>query len=225
MKAVTLLSGGLDSTTTLAVAQQEGYAQTAILFRYGQRHVREYQAALAVAEFYHVPVVEVDFDLRKWGGSALTADVAVPQDRGLAEMSWEIPVTYVPARNMIFLSFATSLAEVLGVDHVFGGWNAIDFSGYPDCRKEFLDAFERVMNVGTKAAAQDGRTFHIHAPLLMLGKSAIIKLGVRLGAPYHLTWSCYAGGERACGRCDSCQLRLAGFGEIGLVDPINYADR
>ena len=218
-----LLSGGLDSTTVLAIAHAEGYELHALAFAYGQRHEREVEAARAVARHYGVIQQKtVHIDLRAFGGSALTAEIEVPHARSLNEMAHDIPITYVPARNTIFLSFALAYAEVNGADDIFLGINAIDYSGYPDCRPEFLEAYERMANLATRATTQDGRTMHIHAPLLHMSKAEIVRKGTELGVPYELTWSCYEGRERACGVCDSCQLRLNGFAEAGLRDPIAY---
>lgn len=222
-KAVVLLSGGLDSTTVLAIAQSAGYELHALSFDYGQRHQREVEAASAVARYYGVTLHKtVTIDLRAFGGSALTADIAVPHERSLEDMAQDIPITYVPARNTIFLSFALAYAEVGGADDIFLGINAIDYSGYPDCRPEYLQAYERMANLATRATTQDGRTLHLHAPLISLSKAEIVRKGTELGVPYALTWSCYEGRERACGVCDSCQLRLSGFAEAGLSDPIAY---
>ncbi|MEO7022258.1 MAG: 7-cyano-7-deazaguanine synthase QueC [Ktedonobacteraceae bacterium] len=222
-KAVILLSGGLDSSTIMAIAHHEGYELHALAFDYGQRHQREVAAAAAVARHYGAAQQKtVQIDLRAFGASALTADIAVPHARSLNEMAHDIPITYVPARNTIFLSFALAYAEVNGADDIFLGINAIDYSGYPDCRPEYLDAFERMANLATRASTQDGRVMHIHAPLLSMSKADIVRKGTELGVPYELTWSCYEGGEHACGSCDSCLLRLNGFAEVGLHDPIAY---
>src|SRR5260221_14469086 len=222
-KAVVLLSGGLDSTTALAIVCHERFELHTLSFDYGQRHQREVEAAAAVARRYGVQKQKtISIDLRALGGSALTDDFDVPHARSLEEMAREIPITYVPARNTIFLSFALAYAEVTGVDDLFLGINAIDYSGYPDCRPEYLEAYERMANLATKATTQDGRRFHIHAPLLHMNKAEIIRKGIELGVPYELTWSCYEGGELACGTCDSCLLRLNGFAEAGLRDPIGY---
>jgi 7-cyano-7-deazaguanine synthase len=223
--AVVLLSGGLDSSTAAAIARTEGFELYTLAFDYGQRHRRELESAAAVsaalrAKGHHV----MSFDLRAFGGSALTADIAVPHDRSLQEMGQDIPITYVPGRNLIFLSFATAYAEVASADDIFIGVNTLDSSGYPDCREEFLDAFAKTANLATKAGTQDGRHLHIHAPLIQMTKAQIIQHGLELGVPYELTWSCYEGGELACGTCDSCQLRVKGFAEAGAVDPIAYAD-
>lgn len=222
-KALVLLSGGLDSTTVLGIAHHEGFELHTLSFDYGQRHQREVEAARAVANHYHVQQQQtIKIDLRAFGGSALTADIPVPHSRSFDTMSQEIPITYVPARNTIFLSFALAYAEVSGANDIFLGINAIDYSGYPDCRPEYLAAYERMANLATKAAVQDGRVFRFHAPLLYMNKAEIIHTGTELGVPYELTWSCYEGEELACGRCDSCLLRLNGFAETGLQDPIRY---
>lgn len=222
-KAVVLLSGGLDSTTTLALAHAEGYELHALAFDYGQRHQREVAAAHAVAQYYKVIQHKtVQIDLRAFGASALTDDIAVPHARSLDEMAHDIPITYVPARNTIFLSFALAYAEVHGANDIFLGINAIDYSGYPDCRPAYLEAYERMANLATRATTQDGRAMRLHAPLLHMSKADIVRKGAELGVPYELTWSCYEGGERACGTCDSCLLRLNGFAEAGLRDPIGY---
>ncbi len=222
-QAVVLLSGGLDSTTVLAIARHEGYALQALSFDYGQRHQREIDAATAVAEYYQVQQHKtITIDLRAFGGSALTADIAVPHARSLEDMARDIPITYVPARNTIMLSFALAYAEVTGANDIFLGINAIDYSGYPDCRPEYLEAYERMANLATRASTQDGRVMRIHAPLLPLSKAEIVRTGTELGVPYELTWSCYEGSALACGTCDSCLLRLNGFAEAGLTDPIGY---
>lgn len=223
-KAVVLVSGGLDSATALALAKSDGYEPYAITFRYGQRHGVELDAAkrvVAAAEV--VEHIEVEIDLRRIGGSALTADIAVPKGRDLDQMSKGIPVTYVPARNTVFLSFALAWAEVLEADHIVIGVNALDYSGYPDCRPEYIDAFERMANLATKRGV-GGHRLEIHTPLIDLTKAEIIKRGTDLGVDYSITRSCYdpsPTGE-ACGECDSCLLRLKGFGEIGLNDPAPY---
>jgi len=226
--AVVLLSGGLDSTTVLAIAQSEGFDVHALSFRYGQRHAVEIEAAKRIARNAGVRNHRiVDIDLRAFGGSALTADMPVPKDRNLASQneSAEIPVTYVPARNTIFLSYAVALAEVIEASTVFIGVNALDYSGYPDCRPEYIEAFEKMANLATRAGVEGRTRLDIRAPLISLSKAAIIILGRSLGVDYSLTTSCYdpgAGGE-ACGRCDACQLRLKGFSEAGIEDPIPYA--
>lgn len=227
-RAVVLLSGGLDSTTVLALAQRDGFDVHAMTFRYGQRHELEIAAARRVAASAGVTQhVVVDIDLRQWGGSALTADIAVPKDRDLAGHSSHVPITYVPARNTIFLSFALAWAEVLGATVVYVGVNALDYSGYPDCRPEYLDAFERMANLATRAGVEGTTRFELRAPLLHLTKREIIQLGNSLGVDYGGTTSCYdpAPDGAACGHCDACQLRLRGFSEAGLRDPIAYADQ
>jgi len=223
--AVVLLSGGLDSAVTLALALTEGFEPVALSFDYGQRHRVELAAARRVAEAFQVRDHRVaQFDLRVFGGSALTGDITVPKAYSPREMANGIPVTYVPARNTIFLSYALALAEVIGCADIFLGINALDYSGYPDCRPEFLLAFEHLASVATKAGVE-GTRFKVHAPLLTLSKADIIRKGTAIGVNFLLTYSCYdprADGA-ACGGCDSCQLRLAGFREAGLVDPIRYA--
>ena len=225
-KAVLLLSGGLDSTTMLALARDEGFEVYAMTFRYGQRHGHEVEAARRVAERYGAARhVVVDVDLRAFGGSALTSDdVAVPKDRPADELSRGIPVTYVPARNTIFLSFALAWAEVLGAGDIFIGVNALDYSGYPDCRPEYVEAYERMANLATKAAVEGTTRVRIRAPLLHLTKREIIDLGTRLGVDFATTTSCYdpAPSGEACGHCDACQLRLRGFAESGRDDPAPY---
>lgn len=226
--AVTLLSGGLDSATTLAIARAQGYESYALSFCYGQRHAVELQAARRVA--VHLGVREhivVDIDLRKFGGSALTDDIDVPKARSLAEIGHGIPVTYVPARNTIFLSFALAWAEVLGCSDIFIGVNALDYSGYPDCRPEYIAAFQRMADLATKAGVEGGRPVAIHTPLIDLTKAEIIRQGLELGVDYVLTLSCYdptPAGE-ACGECDACLLRLKGFRENDMQDPAPYRNR
>ncbi len=223
-KAVILLSGGLDSATTLAIARDRGFRVNALSFRYGQRHAVEVEAAGRVATALGAERHEiVDIDLRAFGGSALTGDVAVPKDRDDAAIATGIPVTYVPARNTIMLSFALAFAEVLDSADIFIGVNAVDYSGYPDCRPAYIEAFERMANLATRAGIE-GRHLTIHAPLLRLTKGEIIRTGVSLGVDYGLTSSCYDPDEqgRPCGRCDSCRLRLKGFAEAGLADPLVY---
>lgn len=221
--AVCLLSGGLDSTTCLTYARREGFDCYALSFDYGQRHHVELDAARRVAEA--VGVVEhrvVSFDLRVFGGSALTSDIAVPKDESATR---GIPVTYVPARNTVFLSFALAWAEVLAASDIFIGVNAIDYSGYPDCRPEYIEAFERMANLATRAGVEHATRIHIHTPLIRLSKREIIELARELGVDLRLTHSCYdpdAAG-RSCGRCDSCRLRLKGFAEAGMRDPLEYA--
>jgi len=222
--AVVLLSGGLDSATTLAIARAEGFATYALSFRYGQRHAVELEAARAVARQLGAVRHEIaEIDLRAMGGSALTADLPVPQDRSAEEMSGGIPITYVPARNTIFLSFALGWCEVLGAADLFIGVNAVDYSGYPDCRPEFIEAFERLANLATRAGVE-GKRLRVHTPLIALSKAEIIRRGLALGVDYSLTRSCYDpdSSGRACGRCDACLLRLRGFAEVGLRDPGPY---
>jgi 7-cyano-7-deazaguanine synthase len=227
--AVVLLSGGLDSTTVLAIARKEGFTVHALTFEYGQRHSAEIDAARLIARSagiarHHL----VQIDLTLFGGSALTADIPVPKDRDLAPSSpsaGEIPVTYVPARNTIFLSYALALAEVVGAADIFIGVNALDYSGYPDCRPEYILAFEKMANLATRAGVEGRTRLAIRTPLISLSKAAIIKLGASLGVDYSQTTSCYDPGSNgeACGRCDACQLRLKGFSEAGFDDPIEYA--
>jgi 7-cyano-7-deazaguanine synthase len=224
-KAVVLLSGGLDSTTCLALAKQQGFEPVCLCIDYGQRHAVELQRARTVAKAMGVGDVRtVSLSLREIGGSALTADIAVPKDRPADEMSHGIPVTYVPARNTVFLGLALGLAEVVGARDIFIGVNAVDYSGYPDCRPEFIRAFESLAALATKAGTE-GAKFTIHAPLSGMTKADIIKAGTAAGVDYALTHSCYdpdAQG-RACGRCDSCVLRKKGFAEAGVKDPTPYA--
>jgi 7-cyano-7-deazaguanine synthase len=223
-RAVVLLSGGLDSATALAMAKRDGFECFALSFDYGQRHRFELEAARSVAAAAGVARhVVVPFDLRAIGGSALTDDIAVPKDRGEGEMSAGIPVTYVPARNTVFLAVALGWAEVLGAADLFVGVNAVDYSGYPDCRPEFIEAFERLANLGTKAGVE-GTRFRIHAPLIRMTKAEIIRTGLDLGVDYSLTHSCYdpASDGRPCGHCDSCLLRRKGFAEAGTTDPLPY---
>ncbi len=224
-KTVLLLSGGVDSTTTAAIALHEGFDVYALSVRYGQRHAVELEAARRVAERLGIRRhVIVDLDLRAFGGSALTADVPVPKDTPLAEIGARIPATYVPARNTIFLSLALAWAEVLGARDIFFGANALDYSGYPDCRPEYLDAYARMADLATRAGVEEGARLRIHAPLLRLTKAEIVARGVALGIDYALTSSCYdpATDGAACGRCESCILRLRGFAEAGLPDPARY---
>ncbi len=223
--AVVLLSGGLDSTTVLALAKRDGYSPYAMTFRYGQRHSVEIEAARRVAQAMGVAKhVVVDIDLRQWGGSALTADVEVPKDRDVDHAVDVIPVTYVPARNTIFMSFALAWAEVLGADAIFIGVNALDYSGYPDCRPEYVTAFEAMANLATAAGVQGTQRLRIHAPLQHLTKAQIVTLGHELGVDYSLTTSCYDPSPAgiSCGHCDACQLRLRGFADAGATDPIAY---
>lgn len=220
MKAVVLLSGGLDSSTVLYLAKSEGYDCYALSFDYQQRHRRELEAANAIASTAGVVAHQtIGFDLRMWGGSALTDDrLTLPQDRNLAEMSESIPITYVPARNTIFLSFALAYAEAISANRVYIGVNALDYSGYPDCRPDYIDAMRSVFQLGTRQG-REGDPIEIITPLIDLKKTEIIQLGNRLGVPWQYTWSCYAGDRVPCGTCDSCRLRLAAFAELGLVDP------
>lgn len=226
-KAVVLLSGGLDSTTVLAVAKDQGFEPYAISFRYGQRHVVELEAARRVADAAGVDRhVVCDIDLRVFGGSALTSDVAVPKHQSAEEVTEdEIPITYVPARNTVFLSFALAYAEVIGSTDIFIGVNALDYSGYPDCRPEYIAAYARMANLATRAGVE-GNELRIHTPLINLTKAETVELGTRLGVDYSLTLSCYdpdADG-RSCGHCDSCLLRLRGFADAGLADPVRYQE-
>ncbi len=222
-KAVVLLSGGLDSTTVLAIAAAQRFDCYALSFDYGQRHKTELDAARRVANAYHATHAIVKIDLRQFGGSALTDDISVPKDRKESDMSSSIPVTYVPARNTVFLSVAVGWAEVLDAHDIFIGVNAIDYSGYPDCRPEFLRAFQEAARLGTKTGVE-GRPICIHAPLISLRKSQIISWGKELGVDYSASVSCYDPDSdgRACGRCDSCQLRRKGFHEAGVADPTSY---
>lgn len=225
-RAIVLLSGGLDSATALAVARRDGYVPFAMTFRYGQRHAAEIEAARRVANAQSVAQhLVVDIDLRQWGGSALTSDAAVPKDRDL-DAHGEIPVTYVPARNTIFLSFALAWAETVQATDIFIGVNALDYSGYPDCRPEYIAAFESMANLATRAGVEGTSRLIIHAPLQQLTKADIVQLGLRLGVDYSLTTSCYdpALDGAACGHCDACLLRLRGFAEAGVRDPVPYAD-
>jgi 7-cyano-7-deazaguanine synthase len=225
-QAVILLSGGLDSATAAAIAKRQGFALHALSFRYGQRHDRELEAARNVSAFLGVKAhLFIEFDLRAIGGSALTDRIEVPKGRSAADIAHGIPVTYVPARNTIFLSFGLALAERIGAADIFFGANQLDYSGYPDCREEYIQAFERMANIATKAGVEGKNRLKIHTPLIQLSKAEIIKKGLDLGVDYSLTWSCYEPqpDERACGLCDSCQLRLKGFEEAGIQDPIRYA--
>ena len=222
-KAVVLLSGGLDSATVLALACERGFELHALSFEYGQRHRIELKAAQRIAQSFGAKQSIISFDLRQFGASALTGDIDVPKNRSQDQMSEGIPITYVPARNTIFLSFALGVAETIGSFDIFVGVNALDYSGYPDCRPEFIRAFESLANIATKAGVQ-GRSFTIHAPLIQMTKAQIIREGTRLGVDYSLTISCYdpSADGRACGHCDSCHLRRKGFVEACLQDPIGY---
>jgi 7-cyano-7-deazaguanine synthase len=223
--AVVLLSGGLDSATTAAIARAAGYCVHALSVDYGQRHRFELEAARRVAESLGVAEHRVlKIDLASLGGSALTANIDVPKDRAADQMSTGIPVTYVPARNTVMLSLALAYAETIGAADIFIGVNAVDYSGYPDCRPEFVAAFERVANLATKAGVEGALRFRIHAPLIQLTKAEIIRRGVELGVDYGLTHTCYLPDDSGipCGRCDACQIRLKGFAEAGLNDPLKY---
>jgi 7-cyano-7-deazaguanine synthase len=225
-RAVVLLSGGLDSATTAALAKSQGFDVFALSIDYGQRHRFELAAAKKVALSLGVNEhITTQIDLSQFGGSALTAEIAVPKDRSAYEMEGGIPVTYVPARNTVFLSLALGYAEVRGAADLFVGVNAVDYSGYPDCRPEFISAFERLANLATKAGVEGTMQFQIHAPLIHLTKAEIIRHGLALGVDYALTHTCYDPDEqgRACGRCDACQLRLKGFADAGRVDPAEYS--
>jgi 7-cyano-7-deazaguanine synthase len=221
-RAVALLSGGMDSTVTLAIAVHDAYEAYAVSFNYGQRHKIELESAVRVARRFGVArhlVFDVDF--RAFGASALTADIDVPKGRTIDEMSTDIPVTYVPARNSVFLALAASWAEALGARHIFIGVNALDYSGYPDCRPEFIEAFTHALNLGARAGVQ-GRRFRIHAPLISMTKKDIVLKGLELGVDFSLTHSCYdpLPGGRPCAACDACLLRLKGFQEAGVSDPL-----
>ena len=225
--AVVLLSGGLDSSTMLSIAKSEGYRPHALSFRYGQRHEHELAAAKRVAASVGVEHhIVLNIDLRQFGGSALTSDIPVPKARPATEIGEGIPVTYVPARNTIFLSFALGWSEVLGAKDIFIGVNALDYSGYPDCRPEYIESFERMANLATKAGVEDAMPLRIHAPLLELTKAEIIQWGQRLGVDYGRTCTCYDPGPNgeACSTCDACLVRLKGFEEAGIVDPITYRE-
>jgi 7-cyano-7-deazaguanine synthase len=223
--AIVLLSGGLDSTTVLAIARAQGFRPAALTFRYGQRHAVEIEASRRVAAAQGITDHRIaDIDLRVFGGSALTADIAVPKGRSAAEMAAdEIPVTYVPARNTIMLSFALAFAEVIDAADIFLGVNAVDYSGYPDCRPDYIQSFETMANLATKAGVE-GRRLTLHTPLIDLTKADIIRRGLELGVDYSITSTCYDPDPqgRACGQCDSCRLRLKGFADAGLTDPAPY---
>lgn len=221
-KAISLLSGGLDSSTVLAWAIHEGYDLIALSFDYGQRHKKELESAKKIANYYKVEHKIMKLDLRAIGGSALTDNIEVP-DIEMNRIGTEIPVTYVPARNTILLSIALGLAEASGAKKIFIGANYIDYSGYPDCRPEYFDAINKAFALGTKVGVE-GNPIKVEAPLLKMNKAEIIKLGNNLGVPYQYTWSCYNGREKACGKCDSCKLRLKGFMEAGLEDPLEYEE-
>lgn len=224
-KAIVLSSGGLDSTTAMAIARQEGYDVYSLSFRYGQRHARELEAAQRVAKAFGAKEhLVIDIDLAKIGGSALTDDIDVPKARTQQKMEREIPVTYVPARNTIFLSYALAWAEVLGVSDIFIGVNAIDYGGYPDCRPEYIEAFEQMANIATKAVIEGHTQVRIRTPLINMTKAQIIQKGTELGIDYSITHSCYDPSPegKACGQCDSCLLRKKGFKEAGIPDPTTY---
>lgn len=225
-KAVVLSSGGLDSTTTMAIVRAEGYSIYSLSFRYGQRHSLELEAARRVSDALGARQhMIIGIDLRSIGGSALTDDIEVPKDRRTDAVAGEIPVTYVPARNTIFLSYALGWAEVIGASDIFIGVNAVDYSGYPDCRPEFIAAFEKMANLGTRAGVEGDLRFRIQTPLIHLTKAQIIRKGMELGVDYGITLSCYdpSPGGIACGRCDSCLLRKKGFDQAGFPDPTRYA--
>ena len=224
-KAVILLSGGLDSSTILAYAKSQNFDLYAISFFYGQRHQFELEASKKVAQQFGVVDHKIaNIDLRAFGGSALTADIDVPKGRSEAEMEGEIPITYVPARNTIFLSFALAYAEVIQSNDIFIGVNAVDYSGYPDCRPEYIQAYQTMANLATKSGVEDTDTLTIHTPLIDLKKSEIIKMGLNLGVDYSITSTCYDPNEKGlpCGICDSCVLRIKGFSELGMEDPAEY---
>jgi 7-cyano-7-deazaguanine synthase len=219
-KAVVLLSGGLDSTTVLAKAISDGCEAFAVSFRYGQRHSRELISATEVCRHYGVMHTIIDINLSSFRSALTKEEIAVPMDRE-GSLDKEIPITYVPARNIIFLSIASGLCESIDADRIYIGANVVDYSGYPDCRPDFFSAFEAMLEKGTKAGVE-GSPIKIVTPILHMSKADIVRLGKELGAPLHLTWSCYEGGERACGHCDSCRLRLKGFEEAGYKDEIDY---
>jgi len=224
-KAVVLLSGGLDSATTLAIAENKGFEIYALSFRYGQRHAIELKAARRVAKIHHVARhLILDVDLDKIGGSALTSNIKVPKNRSSEVLQKNIPVTYVPARNTIFLSYALAWAEVIGAHDIFIGVNVLDYSGYPDCRPEYIAAYQKMASLATKAGVEDRQKLKIHTPLIKMSKAMIIRMGMQLGVDYSLTHSCYdpSPSGRACGECDSCLLRLKGFQDAGAVDPVRY---
>ncbi|MGW8162065.1 MAG: 7-cyano-7-deazaguanine synthase QueC, partial [Desulfobulbales bacterium] len=221
--AVVLLSGGLDSATVLAIALDEGFSCSCLSFKYGQRQERELQQAKIICERMGAQRhLILRLELAAIGGSALTADIDVPKNRGIEDMQKAIPITYVPGRNIIFLAHAIAWGEVIGASDIFLGINAIDYSGYPDCRPDFLDAFATMANLGTRAGCEN-KTFTFHAPLMHMGKKEIIKRGIELGVDYAQTHSCYdPQGDLACGRCDACRIRLQGFSEAGIADPVQY---
>ena len=225
MKAVVLLSGGLDSTTTMAMAKDQGFDLCALTFDYGQRHKIELEKAQSIARYFGAIDHQVmKIDLRQFGGSALTDAIDVPVGRNQETLTGKIPITYVPARNTIFLSFCLAYAEVSDANDIFIGVNAVDYSGYPDCRPEFINAFETLANLATKSAVEGKESFKIHTPLIKLSKAQIIQKGLQLGVDYSMTHSCYnpSDHDASCGVCDSCQLRLKGFQDAGMNDPIEY---
>jgi len=219
-KAVVLLSGGLDSTTTLAQALADGFEVTAISFRYGQRHTKELVSAENVCKYYGVDHIVIDLNLSSFRSALTRKDIDVPMDRK-GELDAEIPITYVPARNIVFLSIAAGLCESIDADRMYIGANSLDYSGYPDCRPEFFTAYEAMLAQGTKTGVE-GHPIKIMTPILHCSKADIVRLGKKLEAPLEMTWSCYNGGEKACGHCDSCRLRLKGFEEAGYKDEIEY---
>jgi len=226
-KAIVLLSGGLDSTTVLAAATNEGFDIIALTFNYGQRHNYEIECAKEIATSYNITKHQIaNIDLGAIGGSALTDDIDVPKNRDAGEMNSEIPITYVPARNTIFLSYALALAEVENSFNIFIGVNAIDYSGYPDCRPEYIESFQKMGRLATKSGVEETEQLQIHTPLIDLKKSEIIKLGIELGVDYSKTHSCYdpLGKDEPCGKCDACLLRIKGFLDAGTSDPLNYPD-
>ncbi len=226
MKAVVLVSGGLDSTTCLAIAREQNFDLYALTLNYGQRHDHELNSARMIIDFFNIHDHSIiDIDLAQFGGSALTDQIDVPKKRDLSDMD-EIPITYVPARNTVFLSLALAWAEVLGSFDIFIGVNALDYSGYPDCRPEYISSFEKTANLATKAGVS-GSSFKIHTPLIDMTKSEIIKVGLDLGVDYSLTSSCYDPDQEGnpCGLCDACYLRLKGFKETGITDPLNYSNQ
>ena len=226
MKAVVLVSGGLDSTTCLAIAREQNFDLYALTLNYGQRHDHELNSARMIIDFFNIHDHSIiDIDLAQFGGSALTDQIDVPKKRDLSDMD-EIPVTYVPARNTVFLSLALAWAEVLGSFDIFIGVNALDYSGYPDCRPEYISSFEKTANLATKAGVS-GSSFRIHTPLIDLTKSEIVKVGMDLGVDYSLTSSCYDPDQdgNPCGLCDACYLRLKGFKEAGIIDPLSYSNQ
>jgi len=225
-RAIVLLSGGLDSSTVLGLAIEKGYEATALTFDYGQKHKRELESAKRISAHFKLRQhIVIKLNLAEYLKSSLTqVAIGIPKRSVVAEVGRTIPSTYVPSRNIIFLSIASSIAESQGAEAVFIAANAVDFSGYPDCTPEFIDAFQRTLDVGTKAG-KEGRAVRVEAPILMMPKSAIVREAVRLGVPLEKTWSCYSGGTKACGRCDSCLLRLQGFKEAGLKDPLEYEVR